>query len=135
MTEASCINSAALSEGCLGSAGACARTFRAGPCATAVTTKTPAYTNRRAPTMNLVTNMVFSFLSWALEDTVERTMDVHIKSLRKKLNRPGLIETVRGVGYRCVTPNPAATAALEDGRNWRAEDAVLTTKRGTPHVS
>jgi two-component system phosphate regulon response regulator PhoB len=38
------------------------------------------------------------------EDAVvlERTIDVHIKSLRKKLGEEGadLIETVRGVGYR-----------------------------------
>jgi two-component system phosphate regulon response regulator PhoB len=31
---------------------------------------------------------------------LERTIDVHIKTLRKKLGDPGLIETVRGVGYR-----------------------------------
>jgi two-component system phosphate regulon response regulator PhoB len=32
---------------------------------------------------------------------LERTIDVHIKSLRRKLGRAGnLIETVRGVGYR-----------------------------------
>lgn len=32
---------------------------------------------------------------------LERTIDVHIKSLRQKLgDRAGLIETVRGVGYR-----------------------------------
>lgn len=29
-----------------------------------------------------------------------RTLDVHIATLRSKLGRPGLIETVRGVGYR-----------------------------------
>jgi len=37
------------------------------------------------------------------EDAIvlERTIDVHIKSLRKKLGEAGeLIETVRGVGYR-----------------------------------
>ena len=31
---------------------------------------------------------------------LERTIDVHIKTLRKKLESPDLIETVRGVGYR-----------------------------------
>ena len=31
---------------------------------------------------------------------LERTVDVHICALRRKLGR-GLIETVRGVGYRC----------------------------------
>jgi DNA-binding response OmpR family regulator len=31
---------------------------------------------------------------------LERTIDVHIKSVRKKLGNPDLIETVRGVGYR-----------------------------------
>jgi DNA-binding response OmpR family regulator len=29
-----------------------------------------------------------------------RTVDVHVAQLRKKLARPDLIETVRGVGYR-----------------------------------
>ncbi|OJW21718.1 MAG: DNA-binding response regulator [Planctomycetales bacterium 71-10] len=41
------------------------------------------------------------------EDAVvlERTIDVHIKSLRKKLGEGGdLIETVRGVGYRFHEP-------------------------------
>ncbi len=41
------------------------------------------------------------------EDAVvlERTIDVHIKSLRKKLGDAGdLIETVRGVGYRLHEP-------------------------------
>jgi two-component system, OmpR family, phosphate regulon response regulator PhoB len=42
-------------------------------------------------------------LSQAMEDgtvVLERTIDVHIKAVRKKLGRPELIETVRGVGYR-----------------------------------
>ncbi|HEY2787430.1 MAG TPA: response regulator transcription factor [Fimbriiglobus sp.] len=42
-------------------------------------------------------------LTQAMEDgtvVLERTIDVHIKSVRKKLGNPDLIETVRGVGYR-----------------------------------
>src|SRR5262249_3066483 len=31
---------------------------------------------------------------------LERTIDVHIKALRRKLANPDLIQTVRGVGYR-----------------------------------
>lgn len=31
-----------------------------------------------------------------------RTLDVHVSALRSKLGRPGLIETVRGTGYRVV---------------------------------
>jgi DNA-binding response OmpR family regulator len=31
-----------------------------------------------------------------------RTIDVHVAQLRKKLGQPGLVETVRGVGYRLV---------------------------------
>jgi two-component system, OmpR family, phosphate regulon response regulator PhoB len=41
------------------------------------------------------------------EDTyvLERTIDVHIRALRKKLDTAAdLIETVRGVGYRLVAP-------------------------------
>ncbi|GAA3875626.1 response regulator transcription factor [Streptomyces sedi] len=33
-----------------------------------------------------------------------RTLEVHIASLRSKLRRPGLVETVRGVGYRLALP-------------------------------
>lgn len=33
-----------------------------------------------------------------------RTLDVHVSGLRAKLGRPGLVETVRGVGYRVATP-------------------------------
>ncbi len=33
-----------------------------------------------------------------------RTLDVHVSSLRAKLDRPGVIETVRGVGYRVAAP-------------------------------
>jgi two-component system phosphate regulon response regulator PhoB len=43
------------------------------------------------------------------EDTIvlERTIDVHIRSLRKKLRQHAeLIETVRGVGYRFREPVP-----------------------------
>lgn len=29
-----------------------------------------------------------------------RTLDVHVSALRTKLDRPGLVETVRGIGYR-----------------------------------
>jgi DNA-binding response OmpR family regulator len=36
-----------------------------------------------------------------------RTLEVHIASLRQKLDMPGLIETVRGVGYRLAQPTPA----------------------------
>lgn len=32
-----------------------------------------------------------------------RTLEVHVGSLRQKLGTPGLIETVRGVGYRLVS--------------------------------
>jgi two-component system phosphate regulon response regulator PhoB len=41
------------------------------------------------------------------EDTLvlERTIDVHIRALRKKLeDQADLIETVRGVGYRFKEP-------------------------------
>ncbi len=35
---------------------------------------------------------------------LERTIDVHVKTLRRKLGTPDLIETVRGVGYRFKEP-------------------------------
>jgi len=48
------------------------------------------------------------------EDTMvlERTIDVHIRSLRKKLgDKADLIETVRGVGYRFAEPGEDGIAA------------------------
>jgi two-component system, OmpR family, alkaline phosphatase synthesis response regulator PhoP len=33
-----------------------------------------------------------------------RTVDVHVAQLRRKLGRPGLIRTIRGVGYKAVQP-------------------------------
>lgn len=40
-----------------------------------------------------------------------RTLEVHIASLRQKLGVAGLIETVRGVGYRLVTPTSSGVTA------------------------
>ena len=40
---------------------------------------------------------------------LERTIDVHIKTLRRKLGTADLIETVRGVGYRFHEPRMAST--------------------------
>ena len=37
---------------------------------------------------------------WAGAD---RTLDVHVATLRTKLGRPGMVATVRGVGYRLVS--------------------------------
>lgn len=37
-------------------------------------------------------------------DGAERSLEVHMASLRGKLALPGMISTVRGVGYRMVTP-------------------------------
>ena len=38
-------------------------------------------------------------------DTETRTIDTHIRRLREKLgSRAGLVETVRGVGYRLNEP-------------------------------
>ena len=33
-----------------------------------------------------------------------KTIDVHVAALRKKLGRPGVIETVRGIGFRLHVP-------------------------------
>lgn len=40
-----------------------------------------------------------------------RTLDVHVSSLRAKLERPGLVQTVRGVGYRIALPVEAVPEA------------------------
>ena len=39
-----------------------------------------------------------------------RTVDVHVAQLRKKLGRPELIQTVRGVGYRILESSAAREA-------------------------
>jgi DNA-binding response OmpR family regulator len=39
-----------------------------------------------------------------------RTVDVHVAQLRKKLGRPDLIQTVRGVGYRVLESSAAREA-------------------------
>jgi two-component system phosphate regulon response regulator PhoB len=47
----------------------------------------------------------------------ERTIDVHVTSIRKKLeDQADLIKTVRGVGYR-MTPDPMSAAEQESGRS------------------
>jgi two-component system phosphate regulon response regulator PhoB len=52
------------------------------------------------------------------EDAVvlERTIDVHIKSLRKKMGDRGvLVETVRGIGYRMRENLPSEDDPADDG--------------------
>jgi two-component system phosphate regulon response regulator PhoB len=44
----------------------------------------------------------------------ERTIDVHIKTLRKKLGSSALIQTIRGIGYRFAETMPAADAVEEE---------------------
>src|SRR5262249_33723176 len=65
MTPASWVNSAALGAGCLASAGAWARTSRAGPYTPAATARTPTQSHRRALRTKWVYDMVLSPLSWA----------------------------------------------------------------------
>ncbi|WP_219418065.1 response regulator transcription factor [Pseudonocardia nigra] len=43
-----------------------------------------------------------------------RTLDVHVATLRTKLGRPELIQTVRGVGYRLNLPDAAVDRAAAD---------------------
>jgi DNA-binding response OmpR family regulator len=42
---------------------------------------------------------------------VSHTLDVHVASLRAKTGVPGVVETVRGVGYRLGAPDPPAPGA------------------------
>ncbi|MER8186186.1 response regulator transcription factor [Kitasatospora sp. NPDC094015] len=52
-----------------------------------------------------------------------RTLEVHIGSLRTKLGLPGLVEAVRGVGYRLIPEQPAEDQpADEPGPDERAGD-------------
>jgi DNA-binding response OmpR family regulator len=45
-----------------------------------------------------------------------RSLDVHVATLRTKLGRPTLIETVRGVGYRLGGPNPNSNPSGSGGQ-------------------
>ena len=49
--------------------------------------------------------------SWA---GANRTLDVHVATLRTKLGRSELVQTVRGVGYRLGTPGPGPQPTSED---------------------
>ncbi|WP_028647334.1 response regulator transcription factor [Nocardiopsis sp. CNT312] len=42
-----------------------------------------------------------------------RTLEVHVGTLRSKLGVPGIIETVRGIGYRLVVPERAAARSAD----------------------
>lgn len=46
-----------------------------------------------------------------------RTLEVHVGTLRAKLNDPGIIETVRGVGYRLTAPSGPDNSSSPEGRN------------------
>jgi DNA-binding response OmpR family regulator len=50
--------------------------------------------------------------SWA---GANRTLDVHVATLRTKLGRPDLVQTVRGVGYRLGLPDGAGGPATGTG--------------------
>lgn len=43
---------------------------------------------------------------WSDDPALSRTLDVHIATLRAKLGRADLIQTVRGVGYRLAVSEP-----------------------------
>ncbi|HEU4422916.1 MAG TPA: response regulator transcription factor [Pilimelia sp.] len=45
----------------------------------------------------------------------ERTLDVHVNTLRTKLGDPHLVETIRGVGYRLAVRPTAPPPAVEAG--------------------
>lgn len=65
------------------------------------------------PGQVLTRNQLIDQVLGSQVSVVDRTIDVHIVSVRKKLGELGsLIETVRGVGYRFIVPNlPLTTTA------------------------
>jgi DNA-binding response OmpR family regulator len=65
----------------------------------AMLVRQPGVVSRREQIMSEVWNT-----TW---EGAARTMEVHIASLRQKLDVPGLIETVRGVGYRLMPTSPS----------------------------
>ena len=44
-----------------------------------------------------------------------RTLDVHVATLRTKLRRPELVTTVRGVGYRLGVPDTVPDTGADPG--------------------
>ena len=44
-----------------------------------------------------------------------RTLDVHVATLRTKLGRPDLVATVRGVGYRLGVPDAGTDTGIDTG--------------------
>jgi len=56
-------------------------------------------------------------------DGAERSLEVHIASLRSKLALPGMIATVRGVGYRLVSPESFLRLGSDAVRQLRQEAA------------
>ncbi|MFC9329279.1 response regulator transcription factor [Kitasatospora sp. NPDC057015] len=64
-----------------------------------------------------------------------RTLEVHIGSLRTKLALPGLVEAVRGVGYRLIPESPAADPAADpaaaDAAGAAAAAAAATVAPGS----
>lgn len=54
-----------------------------------------------------------------------RTLDVHVAAIRGKLGRPGVIETVRGVGYRLGEPDTDTSAGVA-----AADEAAAADGRG-----
>jgi DNA-binding response OmpR family regulator len=65
----------------------------------AMLVRRPGVVSRREQMMSEVWNT-----TW---EGAARTLEVHIASLRHKLGVPGLIETVRGVGYRLMPTSPS----------------------------
>lgn len=68
----------------------------------AILARRPGVVSRREQMMSEVWNT-----TW---EGAARTLEVHIGSLRQKLGVPGLIETVRGVGYRLLPTSPTVAA-------------------------
>ncbi|MFK7825965.1 MAG: response regulator [Oligoflexales bacterium] len=56
---------------------------------------------------------LLSFLSDQETYVIDRNIDVHIRAIRKKLKESGkIIQTIRGIGYKCQNPNSMPSIEL-----------------------
>jgi DNA-binding response OmpR family regulator len=69
------------------------------------------FTLARRPGVVLSRAQLLEHLPGGAEETLDRTVDVHVRNLRRKLEAdpaaPEVIQTVIGAGYRFVTPDDA----------------------------
>ncbi|GAA5172760.1 response regulator transcription factor [Pseudonocardia eucalypti] len=75
-----------------------------------------------------------------MNNSTSRSLNVHMTTLRAKINRPALIQTIHGFGYRFGAPSPGPVAKSPDGasaptRTYLLSSADPSPDRGRPHAN